>query len=135
MGKTLPVKSGSTLKSMRKTVRSEATARTSGSFGCHLTECKASDMGDGATQRMRRPLEHCQRRAVCQSRSDLRNIVRDHLGQLPDNEATVRGHTSESVAVDSHVGDTRGLREERRKLKKSAVAAGPRDNTNTTWAK
>ena len=89
----------------------------------------------GYTQSIRRPqLNARQVRNANQCAHNLRNIVRDDLGQFPDDETAIRSDAGQAVAVDGHVGDRRLRREDRRKLQKGAVSARAGDNANTTCA-
>lgn len=62
----------------------------------------------------------------------VRNIVSDDFGQLPNDEATVRGDACEPVAVDSHVDDLSGWTKDGGQLEECAITAGARNDANTT---
>lgn len=47
--------------------------------------------------------------------NDLRNVVCDNLGQLPNNKSTVRGDSSKTISINSHVTDTGCILERRRR--------------------
>ncbi len=63
----------------------------------------------------------------------LRNIVGDNIRQLPYNEPTIVGHTSQPVTMNSHIRHA-SIPEYGRQLKQSAVSVGSRDDTHTTTA-
>lgn len=102
-----------------------------------MTDRRGSESTVGYTQSKIVPLcEVCSGTAnECKKPWHLRNVIRDELRQLPDDEAAVGGHTRQAVTINSHVADDGEGGERVREREQGTVTARTRDDANTAWSR
>ena len=88
----------------RKISLSEPTASVLSCVGCHLTTLSGLS-SEGATQSKSCALETESVAVHENKQANLRSVVFDDTGNLPDYEATVRCDSGQAVSSDNHIND------------------------------